>query len=193
MLKDKRNSVVYLAGGCFWGLEKQFSLLNGVLKATSGYANGNERVIPDYKLVCQGETEYKETVKVEYDSEIISLEQILFVYFCYIDPTQKNRQGVDFGTQYQTGIYFTDKCAEQVINKIILIEREFVQKFYVEIEPINLFYPAEEYHQKYLDKNTNVSCHISINSMRLIKDIAQNLQEYTLPAKRVLQNAKLSL
>ena len=107
--KEKGIGVIYLAGGCFWGLEKLMQSIPGVVRGTSGYANGDPSVRPTYSEVCTGKTGYRETVRVEYKENEISLDAILFTFFAAIDPTVKNRQGNDTGSQYQTGIYYTDE------------------------------------------------------------------------------------
>ena len=101
--KEKQN-VIYLAGGCFWGLEHLMQSIPGVIDAQSGYANGTCEADADYKTVCAGSTGFRETVRVEYDSEKVSLDALLLAYFYVIDPTVQNRQGNDVGSQYQTGI-----------------------------------------------------------------------------------------
>ena len=97
---------IYFAAGCFWATEKLFSEISGVISATSGYANGNSEIIPNYEKVCSNKGSYKETVKVVYDNDVVSLRKLLLIYFNVIDPTVKNRQGFDVGIQYQTGIYY---------------------------------------------------------------------------------------
>lgn len=178
---------IYLAGGCFWGIEKLFSSLNGVISATSGYANGRADIIPTYNKVCSQPTGYKETVKVLYDEHLTSLEALLFAYFSVIDPTIPNRQGPDRGTQYQVGIYYTDKESESIVKRIADIERTAVSQFVVEIEPLANFFEAEEYHQRYLEKNPKGYCHI--NPLRILKlsQFSIKPEEYTKPAKKILQ------
>ena len=112
--KKEGEDVIYLAGGCFWGLEKYMEGIPGVLDAVSGYANGKigERV--SYEQVCAGGTGYKETVRVVYDPKRVSLETLLFAFFKIIDPGVENRQGNDVGTQYQTGIFYADAASEAV-------------------------------------------------------------------------------
>ncbi len=149
------DSVIHLAGGCFWGIEKLMKSIPGVLSATSGYANGKENVKPTYETVCTGLTGYKETVRVIYDPAKISLDAILFAFFSVIDPTQKNRQGHDIGSQYQTGIYYSDELSRLTVESIAEIEKERHSKFYVEIEQLKSFFEAEEYHQDYLGKRDN--------------------------------------
>ena len=152
---------IYLAAGCFWGAEKLFSEVPGVTGALSGYANGKTEIEnPSYELVCTGTTDYKETVKVDYDTEKVSLKKLLLIYYSVIDPTVYAQQGADRGTQYQTGIYYSDESQKTTVDKISEIVKEKAPAFWVEIEPIKNFYPAEEYHQKYLDKNPHGYCHI---------------------------------
>jgi len=100
--KSKENnetSVIYFAGGCFWGMEKLMQSIPGVIKTTVGYANGKSDLVPDYRIVSSGKSGYRETVRVEYDPKKVSLDALLFSYFRVIDPTVKNRQGNDTGTQ----------------------------------------------------------------------------------------------
>jgi peptide methionine sulfoxide reductase msrA/msrB len=140
--------VIYLAGGCFWGMQKLMQSIPGVVSAVSGYANGNSCAEPTYQVVCTGATGYRETVRVEYDPEKVSLDALLFAYFSVIDPGQRNAQGPDTGTQYQTGIYYADERSGQTAERIANIEREQSKRFFVEIEPLKCFYEAEEYHQR---------------------------------------------
>lgn len=153
--------VIYLAGGCFWGMEKLMESIPGVVDAVSGYANGNADLLPTYDRVIQGDTGYRETVRVEYDPNRVSLDALLFTYFHVIDPTIENAQGNDHGTQYQTGVYYSDEANRKTVERIADIERERSTDFVVEIEPLSRFYDAEEYHQDYLDKNPFGYCHIS--------------------------------
>ncbi len=110
---DTTDNVIYLAGGCFWGMEQLMQSIPGVIDAESGYANGTCEADADYKTVCKGETGFRETVRVEYDPEQVSLDALLLAYFYVIDPTVQNRQGNDRGSQYQTGVYFTNESAEE--------------------------------------------------------------------------------
>ena len=109
------DNVIYLAGGCFWGIEHLMQSIPGVIDAQSGYANGTGEEDADYQTVCTGETGFRETVRVEYDPEQVSLDALLLAYFYVIDPTVKNRQGNDIGTQYQTGIYYTNDAAKETV------------------------------------------------------------------------------
>mgnify|MGYP002228752218 CR=1 FL=1 len=157
---DTTDNVIYLAGGCFWGMEQLMQSIPGVIDAESGYANGTCEADADYKTVCKGNTGFRETVRVEYDPEQVSLDALLMAYFYVIDPTVQNRQGNDRGSQYQTGVYFTNESARETVKRIAEIERGRSEKFFVEIGPLKNYYPAEEYHQNYLEKNPTDYCHI---------------------------------
>jgi len=157
---EQKSNKIYLAGGCFWGMEKLMQSIPGVLDAVSGYANGTGEQDADYKTVCTGKTGFRETVAVTYDPDRVTLDQLLFAYFEVVDPTAENRQGHDVGTQYQAGIYYADEEAKRTVERIAAIERERTPGFAVEIGPLVNFFPAEEYHQDYLDKNPTGYCHI---------------------------------
>ena len=159
-MEQNEKRVIYLAGGCFWGMEKLMQSIPGVLDAESGYANGTGERDADYKTVCTGKTGFRETVKVTYDPARVSLDQLLFAYFEVVDPTAVNRQGHDTGTQYQAGIYYADAESQAIVEHVSAIERARTPRFSVEIGPLVNFFPAEEYHQNYLDKNPNGYCHI---------------------------------
>lgn len=161
---------IYLAGGCFWGTDHLFSLVPGVVSTEAGYAN-SKCEYPDYKLVCTGVTNAAETVKVEYDDNIVSLSDLLTLFFKSIDPLSINKQGGDVGTQYRTGIYYTDERDVPVIDaQLATLQRRYKQKLAIEFAPLENFYPAEEYHQEYLYKNPNGYCHINPS---LFKEAAQ--------------------
>lgn len=178
---------IYLAGGCFWGVEKLFSQVSGVIQAISGYANGISENLANYKDILNGGTKFIETVRIRYDSEVISLENILFIYFAFINPNQKHRQGNDIGYQYQAGIYYTDDYSEKIIEKIIKIEKTICKEFYVDIKPLENFYMAEEYHQEYLTKNPNGYCHIGRSLINILKDEKISIDSYTKPSKIILK------
>lgn len=168
------QQVVYLAGGCFWGTEKLFSSLPGVIDVTSGYANGKVEQ-PTYEQVCSNMTGARETVRVIYDPAKVKLTTLLDVYFAVIDTTVTNRQGNDVGSQYQTGIYYRDKESGDVINTAADHLRQTQQVFAVEVRPLINFYDAETYHQHYLDKNPGGYCHITPGEF----DKAQKIIEKT--------------
>ncbi len=180
--KKEGIEVIYLAGGCFWGLEKLMQSLPGVVDAVSGYANGKADIVPSYTTVSTGMTGYRETVRVEYDPQLISLDAILFAYFHVIDPTIENQQGNDVGTQYQTGVYYPDEASQATVERIAAIERSRNEKFVVEIESLERFYDAEEYHQDYLIKNPLGYCHISPVEMSTISDMIVDPGDYPLPS-----------
>lgn len=150
---------IYLAGGCFWGLQKFFDQFDGVASTEVGYANGPDKK-PSYQEVCAS-SGHAETVRIDYDEQKISLEKLLEYYFMVIDPPSVNRQGNDTGIQYRTGIFYTDE--EQLPAITASFDREKKKagaKLAVLVEPLKNFYSAEEYHQKYLDKNPGGYCHI---------------------------------
>ena len=151
---------IYLAGGCFWGIQKYIDQFPGVLNSVVGYANGYVEN-PTYEDVKAQKTGHTETVKVEYDESIISLQELISNFYIVVDPTSLNKQGEDEGTSYRCGIYYVEKEDLSIINEITELEKKkYTQKFVIEIEPLQCFYKAEEYHQKYLDKNPNGYCHI---------------------------------
>ena len=166
---DGVKKVIYLAGGCFWGLEHLMQSLRGVVDAESGYANGRSGELANYAAVCTGLTGFRETVKVEYDTDVVSLETLLAAYFAVIDPTLINRQGMDMGTQYQTGIYYTDEESRAIVERVAAEEKKKHPRFYVELRGLENFYPAEEYHQDYLIKNPHGYCHISPAKMAEVR------------------------
>lgn len=184
----ENEHVIYLAGGCFWGVEHLMQSIPGVIDARSGYANGTGEEDADYKTVCTGKTGFRETVRVEYDPAQVSLEAILMAYFYVIDPTVQNRQGGDIGTQYQTGIYYTSDRAKETVERIAAIERSSGTPFHVEIGPLRNFFSAEEYHQNYLEKNPDGYCHIPWDEMKLFRNLHIEADEYTKPAADVIRD-----
>ena len=152
---------LYFAGGCFWGLEKFFMSLPGIINTVVGYANGIGKDFANYEAVCSGLTGFRETVMVSYDERQISTEKLCTAFYSVIDPTMFNRQGFDMGTQYQTGIYYSDANDIDKIAQVTSEEKLKYSEFYTEVRPLENFFPAEEYHQKYLIKNPDGYCHIS--------------------------------
>ena len=153
---------IYLAGGCFWGLQAYFDLRSGVMETVVGYANGLTEN-PTYEEVCTNTTGYAETVYIKYDENAIDLIKILEDFWKVIDPTLLNRQGGDIGSQYRTGIYYVDKEDLKVINESVEKEKlKYNKSIVTEIVPLKNFYAAEDYHQKYLEKNPNGYCHIDL-------------------------------
>lgn len=154
------TETLYFAGGCFWGTEHFFKQINGVISSQSGYANGNISN-PTYKKVVNGDTGFAEAVKVVYNPKVVTPELLLDLYFKSIDPTSLNRQGNDIGTQYRTGIYYTDEKYKPIIEKAInSLKKQYKKPIVIEVEKLRKFYLAEEYHQNYLDKNPQGYCHI---------------------------------
>lgn len=154
---------IYLAGGCFWGVEAYMERIEGVVHASSGYANGNTEN-PTYEDVIYRNTNHAETVEVKYDPKRTDLTNILLYYFKVIDPTVLNRQGNDVGTQYRTGIFYTKDSQIEVIEKVVAKEQEKYKKpIVVEVVALDNYYVAEEYHQDYLKKNPGGYCHINLD------------------------------
>lgn len=186
--EDTTENVIYLAGGCFWGLELLMESMDGVISATSGYANGNDESLANYKRILKGDTGFKETVRVEFDPDKISLDAILLAYFYVIDPTIRNRQGNDIGSQYQTGIYYTNDKTKEVVKRIVDIERSRYKDFVVEVEPLVNFIEAEEYHQNYLQKNPNGYCHIPRKEIELFSKLRIDPGDYKKPATDLIRD-----
>lgn len=165
--KDMKNyndadvKTIYLAGGCFWGLEAYMQKLNGVEDAISGYANGKTKNPSYYDLKTSG---HAETVKVIYNPEILNLNDILAHYLRVVNPVSVNKQGNDIGTQYRTGIYYTDEADKITIDNVLAKEQtKHDRPIAIEVEPLKHFYEAEEYHQDYLEKNPGGYCHIDLS------------------------------
>ena len=186
-IKRDGIGVIYFAGGCFWGVEKLMQSIPGVVNATSGYANGQADIIPTYSIVSNGKTGYRETVRVEYKTDQVSLDALVFAYFRVIDPTIENAQGYDFGTQYQTGIYYLDDAAKVTVERIAAIVKEPYQKFVVEIEPLERFFDAEEYHQNYLDKIPGGYCHIPKAEISTISNLIVDPGKYPRPSNEMIK------
>lgn len=173
----KNRGEIYLAGGCFWGVEGYFKKIQGVIDTSVGYANGKTDDTTYEKI---GKTDHSETVKITYDQDQISLQDILEYYFRIIDPTSINKQGNDAGRQYRTGIYYTDENDRLIIDEIIRqVQEKYKEKIAVEVEPLKNFVLAEDYHQDYLDKNPGGYCHINIS-----------LAEKPLESKKIDKNKK---
>ena len=150
---------IYLAGGCFWGMQKYFDQFKGIIKTEVGYANGPDKA-PSYEEVCRN-SGHAETLRIDYDESAVSRRELLNDYFLVIDPLSVNRQGHDCGIQYRTGIYYTEESQLPEIEAVYRQEEQKAgAKLAVELEPLKNFFSAEEYHQKYLDKNPGGYCHI---------------------------------
>lgn len=154
---------IYLAGGCFWGLEAYLKQIDGVVKTQVAYANGN-RDKTFYEIVKI--TGHAETVKVEYDTKIISLEKILEYFYYIIDPFSVNKQGNDKGKQYRSGIYSKNLEDLERARKFLEEKQEKEnRKIQIEVEELKNYVVAEEYHQDYLEKNPTGYCHIDLSDM----------------------------
>lgn len=167
--KDNQEAVpinartVYLAGGCFWGVEAYFERINGVIDAVSGYANGRTEN-PSYEDVIYKNTGHAETVKVTYNPDQLSLDDILLYYFRIVDPTSLNKQGNDRGTQYRAGVYTTDASQKALVASALeKLQEKYKKPIVIENLALENFYVAEEYHQDYLLKNPNGYCHVDLN------------------------------
>ena len=144
--------IAILALGCFWGPEVKFSKLDGILKTEVGYCGGNSSET-NYKEVCTGSTNHAEVVKLEFDPELISYEKIIKFFYEIHDPTTLNSQGLDFGTQCRSEIFYTNEQQKQIAEKITNDEnKKFLGKIVTKISLVKNYCPAEEYHQKYLEK-----------------------------------------
>ena len=170
-MERKDMKTIYLAGGCFWGTEHFLKLVHGVVEAEVGYANSNIPN-PTYREVCTGKTGAAETVKVIYNPKEISLPFLLNLYYKTIDPTSLNKQGNDRGTQYRTGIYYTDPSERPVIEQSLeALQKNYNKPLAIEVGPLENFYPAEDYHQDYLDKNPGGYCHINPGLFKLAREV----------------------
>lgn len=153
---------IWLAGGCFWGVESYFQQLKGVVDTTVGYAQGVTDN-PSYEQVCTGTTGHTETCEVTYDETILPLTKILEHFFRIVDPTTRNRQGPDRGTQYRSGIYTNEESELTAIRRFTeQRQKDYQDPIVVEVEKLRVFSPAEEYHQDYLRKNPRGYCHIDM-------------------------------
>ncbi|MGB1226579.1 MAG: peptide-methionine (S)-S-oxide reductase MsrA [Poseidonibacter sp.] len=149
----------YFAAGCFWGVEYHFEKLKGVNSAISGYMGGHT-LNPDYHSVCSGTTGHLEVVKIEYDSNIVSYEELLKLFFEIHDFTQTNGQGPDIGSQYLSAIYYEDEKEKETINSIIEILKNKGYKVATSLYEMVTFYEAEDYHQDYYERHQKVPyCH----------------------------------
>ncbi|WP_369086102.1 peptide-methionine (S)-S-oxide reductase MsrA [Metamycoplasma spumans] len=151
---------IYIAGGCFWGVQWYLKKINGVLDTKVGYANSNIEN-PSYEQVKTSLTNAVETVYVKYDADIVSLDYLIKMLFKVVDPTSLNFQAEDFGSQYRNGIYYTDNEDYQAIEKSLSeVAKNYDKPIVTENLALQNFFLAEEYHQDYLDKNPNGYCHI---------------------------------
>ncbi|MDR1710347.1 MAG: peptide-methionine (R)-S-oxide reductase MsrB [Propionibacteriaceae bacterium] len=150
---------IYFAGGCFWGMQKYFSLVRGVTATEVGYANGPEGATT-YEQVC-ADSGHAEVVRVQYDPAVAPLSFLIDLFFAAIDPTAVNHQGPDYGIQYRTGIYWVDAGDATVVCLALdALQRRTPRRVVVEAEPLRVFISAEDRHQDYLEKNPGGACHL---------------------------------
>jgi peptide-methionine (S)-S-oxide reductase len=155
------TEIATFGAGCFWGIEAAFSRIAGVIEAVSGYSGGHTKN-PTYKDVCTGETGHAEVVQVTYDPARVGYEKLLDAFWAMHDPTQVNRQGPDFGSQYRTAVFFQTPEQEATAKKskaALDASGKFKRPIATEITAAGPFFRAEEYHQKYLEKRGATSCH----------------------------------
>ena len=161
---------IYLAGGCFWGVEHFLSLIEGVTKTTVGYAN-SDILSPSYEDLKAHRSAASETVETEYDETFISLQEILDLFFQIIDPTLLDQQGHDIGHQYRTGIYYTEEEDKEIIEEALRKLQEHYEKpVLTEVLKLENFTRAEEYHQDYLIKNPQGYCHVDPKMFQIAKN-----------------------
>ena len=153
---------IYFAGGCFWGMELLFSKVDAVTDVTCGYANGLDEQYANYNDVCSGKSQFRESIEVVYDEDSITLENLLFIFFVAINPTEFH----------------------SIISRIFDVEKKHYPNFFVELKPLKNFFPAEEYHQKYLIKNPNGYCHIG-------KPLIYNLHKFKIIPEQYTESAKI--
>lgn len=173
----RKNSYqdIYFAGGCFWGTEKYFKLIKGVVETEVGYANGNTEN-PTYEQVYTDTTGYAECVHVRFDTEVTTVRRLTEMFFKAIDPTSVNQQGEDKGTRYRTGVYYVDPEKQgvgSVLKRIFEEQSRIHGKLAVELMPLKNFVRAEDYHQDYLDKNPDGYCHLSPELFEYAKQISR--------------------
>ncbi len=161
-----KKETIVLGGGCFWCTEAVFQMLKGIISVTPGYSGG-EKPNPTYDEVCSGTSGHAEVIKIEYDSDIISLNDILTVFFATHDGSQLNRQGNDVGTQYRSAVYYTNDAQKEIVEQFITDINASSDKgnpLVTEVSPLEAFYPAEDYHQNYYKNNSQQGyCQVIIN------------------------------
>ena len=152
-----------VAGGCFWCTEAVFEALSGVREVTSGYTGGHV-ADPTYEAVCRGETGHAEAVQVAYDPDVLSYEDVLTVFFATHDPTTRDREGPDVGSQYRSAVFYHDADQRERVEAFVDdLAAEYDDPIVTEIEPLETFYPAEDYHQNYYEKNPNAGyCAVNV-------------------------------
>ncbi|MCL6457596.1 MAG: peptide-methionine (R)-S-oxide reductase MsrB [Gorillibacterium sp.] len=183
----RKLDTIYLAGGCFWGVEAYMSRIYGVEDVTSGYANGTGDA-PSYEDVVRGDRGFAETVEVNYDPARVTLSELLTAYFKVIDPTSLNKQGNDRGPQYRTGIYYSDaKDASIIAAAVKQQQQEYDKPIVTEALPLTNYFLAEEYHQDYLEKNPDGYCHIDLSILD-DQEIKVDATLYPKPSDEILKS-----
>ncbi|MCR5490769.1 MAG: peptide-methionine (S)-S-oxide reductase MsrA [Bacilli bacterium] len=157
------KKTIYLAGGCFWGVEEYFSRLKGTISTEVGYANGST-ANPAYEDLKAGKADHAETLKLVYDDEVLPLQRIIEHYLRFVDPFSVDRQGHDVGHQYRTGIFSDDESDLKKASEILLAK--VGPKHKIDVTPLTNFYSAEEYHQDYLKKNPHGYCHVDLSLIK---------------------------
>lgn len=168
-MSDKQ--VLVLGGGCFWCTEAVYVGVNGVTDVESGYSNGQVKQ-PSYEMVCTGTTGHNEVVRLEYDPAQISTREILEIFFVVHDPTTLNRQGNDVGTQYRSGIYFTTPEQQQVAQALIdelTKDNAFGKPIVTEVKPLDNYWPAEDYHQDFFERNPHQGYCMAVAAPKVAK------------------------
>lgn len=184
MFDVEKLEEVYLAGGCFWGLEAYMTRVYGVYDVTSGYANGDTEN-PSYEDLIYKNSGHAETVHIKYDPERVDIETLLTYYLKVVDPTSMNKQGNDRGTQYRTGIYYTDEKDLVAIQNVLDEEQmKYEKAIVIEVEPLEHYYLAEDYHQDYLEKNPNGYCHIDLNE---VTEVIIESNDYVKPSEEEIK------
>lgn len=169
------DAIATLAGGCFWCLESVFNRMRGVESAISGYMGGHT-LNPSYKDICRGDTGHAEVVQVRFDEAQIAYRDLLEIFFALHDPTQKNRQGNDVGTQYRSAIFYhspEQKAEAESVIAALEAESAFSEPIVTEIVAAEVFYPAEDYHQGYFDANPNQAYCQFVVAPKMVKARAQ--------------------
>jgi peptide-methionine (S)-S-oxide reductase len=170
-MSDNNTQTLVLGGGCFWCTESVYKAVKGVTDVESGYSNGQESA-PSYEMVCTGRTGCNEVVKLEYDPAQISTREILEIFFVIHDPTTLNRQGNDTGTQYRSGIYFSTPEQQQTAQALIdelAKDNAFGQPIVTELLPVAHYFPAEDYHQDFFERNPNQGYCMAVAAPKVAK------------------------
>ncbi len=162
MIKDIKHELATFAAGCFWGVEDAFRRIPGVSNAISGYTGGHQEN-PTYEQVCTGDTGHAEAVEVTFDPEKVTYEELLAKFWYLHNPTTRDRQGPDVGSQYRSAIFYhseDQRKAAEVSKKTLEVSGKYPNPVVTEITPASTFYPAEDYHQRWTEKHVGYACHI---------------------------------